>query len=128
MFYSSSEYSYLILANQVLSIHPRVVFIEQFSAVFSLPQKDLPPSWMHFRILSHIIHSPIEYSPTVLISTVLSYFLRSVISFIWVGHHLPHLSMLLNEFLLIQVLTLISNLHFDSYRLSLAPSLSEQGP
>ena len=64
------EHTYLVLANEELGVHPRVVLVEELRTVPSLAQEDLPAAWVHLGVLRHIVYSSIKGSPAVFFSLV----------------------------------------------------------
>ncbi len=61
-----------------------MIFIIEFSAVFTLAKEDLPAAWVHFGVLGHIVDPPVEDGPAIVLLIVLGYLIWGVVGVVWV--------------------------------------------
>jgi hypothetical protein len=73
----------VILLQKGMAIDPRMELIEQLGTVPPSTQHQfLSPSRVVIKVRSHIIHLPVEHSPTIVLRTVLSHFLLCYATFL----------------------------------------------
>ena len=78
------QYSHLIFANHEVAVHPGVVLLKDFRAVFALAEENLFTSRMHFGVLGYVVDTPFVHCPTIVFRRVFCHLLCSVSNRIWI--------------------------------------------
>lgn len=74
-----------------------MILHEKVSAVFARPEEDLLTSWVHLRILRHVIDTSLVDRPAVILCAMFCDLLSRIEYIIWVFDELLRLCRLLNE-------------------------------
>ena len=88
-----------MLSNEEFCADPRMILIEQLSAILAFAEEDLSATWMHFCVLSNIIYLSSVNSPAVVLCLVLFDVIKSIEDLIGVGYQDLLLLHFIHEFL-----------------------------
>ena len=67
-----------------MTVHPWVVLLKEFVAVFSFAEEDLSGARVNLRVLSDVVDPPLINGPAIVLFVVLLDFFCSVEYVIWV--------------------------------------------